>query len=245
MRRALLIVAKAPEPGRTKTRLVPPLTPDEAARLYRAFLLDTLAIACQVDWEHVCMVAPRGARSALVELAPPGVHVREQRGEGLGNALRDAFAHHLACGFERVVLIGSDNPTLPARYVNDASMALDRHDLSIGPTSDGGYYLIGMRVPHLGVFDGITWSTSRVYGQTLDRAAALSLRVAELPAWFDVDEPADLINLQRELESASAEVAPRTRAALSHVCAGTFQSAALSPVNTRACQPSGSAPWNQ
>ena len=119
-----------------------------------------------------------------------------------------------------MVLIGSDNPTLPQSLIEQACAALDADDLCIGPSADGGYYLIGLREPHLGVFDAIEWSTSRVYGQTLARAERLGLRVASLPEWYDVDEPSDLVRLQRA-GRAPETVAPHTRAALQRLVSAT------------------------
>ncbi|MBV9547945.1 MAG: TIGR04282 family arsenosugar biosynthesis glycosyltransferase [Chloroflexi bacterium] len=214
MRRALLIVAKAPEPGRTKTRLVPPLTPDQAAELSKAFLLDTLHLARQLAWERISVVAPAGSATALAPLLPPEVILLEQRGIGLGDALRHAFASHFAESFSRVVLIGSDSPTLPAAFIRQACAALERFDLSVGPSVDGGYYLIGMRQPHLGVFEDISWSTASVFAETLQRAHALSLNVSTLPTWYDVDDAEHLARLRNELRSSPADLAPHTRAAL-------------------------------
>src|ERR1700687_2102729 len=102
MRRALLIVGKAPLPGRTKTRLVPPLSPDEAADLYRAFLLDSVSGGLDLGWERVSAVPPAGARQPLADLLPPRVTLVEQAGHGLGAALASAFDRHLAEGFEEV-----------------------------------------------------------------------------------------------------------------------------------------------
>jgi rSAM/selenodomain-associated transferase 1 len=220
MRRALIVVGKAPVAGRTKTRLVPPLTPVEAAALYGAFLLDSVDLGLGLCWECVSVVHPRGEGAALRELLPREVSLLEQRSVGLGDALTHAFEHHLAQGFDRVVLIGSDNPTLPAAPIEGACAALTTaRDIAIGPTPDGGYYLIGMAAPHLGVFDDIAWSTPRVYAQTLARAAALGLRVHPVPKWDDVDEPADLDRLHLELRSCSPDIAPHTRAALERLAA--------------------------
>jgi rSAM/selenodomain-associated transferase 1 len=214
MRRALLIVGKAPVPGRTKTRLVPPLSSEEAAELYRGFLLDSVSLGLDLGWERVSVVHPAGARQILADVLPSRVTLVEQSGHGLGDALSSAFERHLAAGFDRVVLIGSDNPTLPREPIRAACAALDEHDLSIGPTLDGGYYLIGMRAPHLGVFENVEWSTPRVYAQTVARAVQLGLRVHAVPAWYDVDEPQDLERLRHDLLSLPPDVAPNTRAAL-------------------------------
>lgn len=218
MRRALLIVGKAPEPGRAKTRLVPPLTPTTAAYLYAAFLQDTLGLVPRLGWEQASLIHPAGAGAGLAPLLPASsVRLCEQHGTGLGDALRSAFAEHLDAGFEQVVLIGSDSPTLPQALVERSCAALDAHDVSIGPSLDGGYYLLGLRAPHLGLFDSIDWSTPRVFGQTLGRAHALGLRVHTLPAWYDVDQPADVDRLREHLKTLPASVAPRTRRALDEV----------------------------
>jgi uncharacterized protein len=214
MSRALLIVAKAPEPGRTKTRLVPPLTPDQAAELYESFLLDTLALATELAWERISVVAPAGSSAALGRLVPAGITLLEQRGVGLGDALRSAFASHFGEAFSHVVLIGSDSPTLPAVHIRQACAALERFDVSLGPTLDGGYYVIGMREPHLALFDNINWSSASVFAETLARAHQLRLNVCTLPTWYDVDDASHLLRLQNELRTAPDHVAPRTRALL-------------------------------
>ena len=214
MRRALIVIGKAPEPGTTKTRLVPFLAPDQAAALYHAFLLDAIHLGLQLGWERTSMVHPRGAGSALKAIVPRQVKLIEQHAGGLGGALAFAFEHHFEEGFERVVLIGSDNPTLPAEPIEQACAALDSYDVSIGPTSDGGYYLIGLRRPHLELFEAIDWSTPRVCAQTLARAQQLGLRVRAVREWYDVDGPADLERLHRELRSAPEVIAPNTRAVL-------------------------------
>jgi rSAM/selenodomain-associated transferase 1 len=218
MSRALLIVGKAPVAGQTKTRLaVPPFSPDDAASLYRAFLLDTVQLALGLGWERVSVVHPRASRQVLVDLLPANVALLEQRGDGLGDALAFAFEATLASGFSRVVLIGSDNPTLPAELICEACAALDTHDVILGPSADGGYYLVGMTRPHLGLFEGIDWSTSLVYAQTVARADELELRVHAVPEWYDIDAPAELERLQDELRGCAPNVAPNTRAALDHL----------------------------
>jgi rSAM/selenodomain-associated transferase 1 len=214
--RALVVVGKAPEAGRTKTRLSPPLSPAQAADLSGAFLQDTIALAAASAWDRVSVVYPAsaGAEAVLRALLPPSVHLAAQRGDGLGAALADAFQSHLDAGLGRVVLIGSDNPTLPPSLLAEADRALDEHDLVLGPSADGGYYLIGMDRPYPGLFEGITWSTSVVYQQTLARAEALGLHVASIQEWYDVDTAADLDQLKDELGRASPGVAPATRAVL-------------------------------
>jgi uncharacterized protein len=214
MRRALVIVGKAPVAGLTKTRLVPPLSPEAAADLYRGFLLDSVRLGLNLGWEHVSVVHSQGSGAALEELLPQRICLLEQPGQGLRDALAHAFAWHFAEGFERVVLIGSDSPTLPREPIQQACDALQAYDVSIGPSSDGGYYLLGLREPCPGLFEAIDWSTPRVYAQTWARACLLGLRSHAVPAWYDVDEPADLERLHAELLTLPESATPNTRVAM-------------------------------
>lgn len=215
MRRALIVIGKAPLPGRTKTRLIPPFSPEDAATLYQAFLLDTLTLASSLEWDQTSLIHPVGHGRALRGLVPDRVRLVEQEGTGLGDALGSAFKSEFARGCDSAILIGSDNPTLSAEPVAAAQRALDDGaDLAIGPSVDGGYYLIGMRQPRPGVFEDIEWSTPRVYQQTLERARNLGLRVDTVSAWYDVDEPSDLERLRQDLHVLPQHVAAHTRAAL-------------------------------
>jgi uncharacterized protein len=216
MGRSIVIVGKAPRPGLAKTRLVPPLTYEGAAALYRAFLLDVVDMALGLGWEDTSVVHPADAVAGtdLGDLLPPGVRLRPQAGDGLGAALAGAFRSQLGAGLAPVVLIGSDSPTLTAPLVEAAAHGLATHDLVVGPSADGGYYLIGMSRPHLAVFDAIAWSTSMVFEQTMTRARALGLRTLVLPEWYDVDTVEDLSRLREHLAVLPPRVAAATRAAL-------------------------------
>jgi rSAM/selenodomain-associated transferase 1 len=229
MRRALIVVGKAPVAGSAKTRLAPPLSAQDAAALYRGFLLDTLELAARLEWECTTLVHPRGDGRVLATLlSRTSVKLLEQSAAGLGDALAGAFGYHFAAGCDAAILIGSDNPTLSVHPVLAAWRSLQAGaDLVIGPTLDGGYYLIGMRAPHLGVFEAIEWSTPKVYGQTLERARALGLRVEPVEEWYDVDEPADLERLSREVAEAPADVARHTRRVLERL--RWFKARALAP----------------
>jgi uncharacterized protein len=229
MRRALIVIGKAPLPGAAKTRLVPPLTAEEAAALYGAFLADTLDLARRVGWERTCLIHPSGDAPHL-QHAAAGVSLLEQSTPGLANALRSAFVHHFQNGFDKVVLIGSDNPTLPIDPILAAESALrDASDLALGPTLDGGYYLVGMRRPHVGLFECIDWSTARVYRQTVERAQGLGLNVHAVEAWYDVDQPADLSRLVAELAKLPDNVGRHTRAVLERI---RLEPARAAPVHT-------------
>jgi uncharacterized protein len=215
MRRALVIVGKAPRPGQAKTRLVPPLSPEDAAELARAFLLDTVALGLALGWECVSVVHPIEDGAVLQALLPRGVRCIAQSGSGLGAALRSAFAVHFGEGYERALLIDSDSPTLPSRVLQAACDQLDTHDVTIGPSADGGYYLVGLRQPRPRLFEGIAWSTPRVYVQTLERARGL--RVQSVDEWYDIDTPDDLVRLGADLRQQPAAVAMHTRTILQRV----------------------------
>jgi rSAM/selenodomain-associated transferase 1 len=206
MRPTVLIVAKAPVPGRSKTRLVPPLTAEEAAALQEALLLDTLA-ACrrEVPGTGVLYDEPEDAPH-LRRLVGDETRLVLQSGRGLGDALRGAIAAHARDG--PVALVSGDVPGLPEGAVGRAFEALDAGaDVVLGPAADGGYWLIAMREAHDEPFREIPWSTPSVLALTLERCSHAGLEVALLERWRDIDTPVDLAELAR-LDGAAD--APRT-----------------------------------
>jgi uncharacterized protein len=213
MKRSVIVIGKAPEAGRAKTRLSPPLTAEEAAALYAAFLVDCVDLAFQLQWERVSVIYPptQGSRATLAALLPEGTRLIPQPGRGLQAALSGAFEREVSGGFDRVVLIGSDNPTLPKAIIEEACTRLADHDVVIGPSRDGGYYLMAMSRMHARLFERITWSTDVVYAETLQRASELGLRVFALATWYDVDTVDALQQLVADLERLPAEIAPQTR----------------------------------
>lgn len=217
MRRAICLPGKLPRAGRTKTRLSPPLTLEQAALVYRGFLQDSVALVLGLGWDRVTLAHPEHPEAAreLSALLPPGVELLARPGGGLGGVLAGAFEHLLGQGFDRVVMIGSDNPTLPPERIGAASHGLADHDVVIGPSLDGGYFLLAMTRFHPALFEGIAWSTEVVYRQTIERAATLRLSCLSLEPWYDVDTVAELRQLQAELASLPPTVAPATRAVLS------------------------------
>ena len=198
---ALCIMAKAPETGQVKTRLCPPLSPAEAAELCRCFLLDKIAQVRVVERaEPVVAYAPEGAAPVFEALAP-GFTLVPQRGGELTARLVSVLDRLFADGCEAVILIDSDTPTLPTGLLERAVtlLASGAHDLVLGPSEDGGYYLIGLRRPQPELFEGMPWSTPAVLEETLRRARALGLSALRLPPWYDVDTGADLARLTAEL----------------------------------------------
>ena len=210
------VMARAPVPGKCKTRLTPPLSAHESAALYRAMLQDTFAVLARVGATRlVAMVAPENdGPAALRELAPAPWEQVVQQGDGLGARLAHAFTA-LGEGGDAVALVDSDSPTVPVDPISPALAALEGSERAlVGPCDDGGYYLIGLGAVNrrtLGILDDIPWSTPQVMPVTLQRCASLGLPVAELPTWYDVDDEAALKRLREELAAEPAR-APRTTA---------------------------------
>jgi rSAM/selenodomain-associated transferase 1 len=207
---ALCIMAKAPEAGQVKTRLCPPLAPAEAAGLSRCFLLDKIAQVREVTRaEPVVAYAPEGA-GAVFEALAPGFTLLPQRGGDLTARILSVLGRLFADGSEAAILIDSDTPTLPTVLLESAviSVASGEHDLVLGPSEDGGYYLIGLRRLRPELFEGMPWSTPAVLEETLRRARALGLSALSLAPWYDVDTGADLARLMTVL-AVDAEGGPR------------------------------------
>jgi rSAM/selenodomain-associated transferase 1 len=214
-RRRLLIFAKLPEPGRVKTRLIPKLGPNGAALLYEAFLDDTIArcrTVREVDlevWAAGGESAPDDERggAAYFHGRHPGLRLRDQVGADLGGRLRRAFETAFEERADHVVVTGSDHPTLPIGYVWGAFTFLVTTEVVVGPSTDGGYYLIGLRRrawPKAGaLFADMPWSTPDLLSAARERARSLGLRHVELPEWYDVDDPSDLPRLGRDADADS------------------------------------------
>ncbi|HEX2036783.1 MAG TPA: TIGR04282 family arsenosugar biosynthesis glycosyltransferase [Chloroflexota bacterium] len=211
----IYVVAKAPHPGKAKTRLCPPLTPEEAARLATAFLLDTVenVRAAGLVARVICRDAPE--QEALQRLLGTATTVHVQEGYGLGAALETAFRQGLADGFEAIGVLGADVPTLPPAVLADAFEVVHRGaDVALGPSDDGGYYLLVARTVHPTLFRNMVWSTDSVARITLARCRGAGLGTCLLPLWYDVDDAAGLATLREALLRAPDGVAPHTRAEL-------------------------------
>jgi rSAM/selenodomain-associated transferase 1 len=208
-------MVKAPRAGSVKTRLVPPLAREEAASLAECFARDTVAAVRRVVRDVLVAYAPDDGRDALEALFKDDVLWFAQHGEDLGARIESAASYAFERGHGPVVIVGTDSPTLPPTFVERAvaSLSAGETDVALGPTEDGGYYLVGLRQTFGGLFRNVEWSTSRVYLQTADNASRLGLRVLELPRWYDVDTHADLLRLRDELlsDEASRTRAPSTR----------------------------------
>ncbi len=207
--RTLVVMAKAPRPGLVKTRLTQSLPVEAVTELYRCFLGDTMALARSLGTVDVAIMCPASDVEELTRLAGGVVGVVAQRGEGLAAGLTSVFAHFAAPGRRRVVAFNSDSPHLPASILASAFEILTRQDMVVGPTHDGGYYLVGAKASHPYLFDGDGMGTQSALEALLARARGLQLSVGFTHSFYDIDVESDLARLAAELRLAPAR-APRT-----------------------------------
>jgi rSAM/selenodomain-associated transferase 1 len=219
-------MTKAPEAGKVKTRLTPPLTTVEAAEINGCFLRDIagsiVAAGEKTPALGVAVYTPVGAEAAYENILPRDFYLIPQRGAAFGQRLVLAAEDLLAAGFASVCLINSDSPTVPSSTFVEAVRQLEKpgERVVLGPSNDGGYYLIGVKNLHLRLFEEIDWSTERVSAQTLERAAEIGVEVHQLPAGYDVDDSRTLQRLCHELlGDATNDAAPNSRKFLSDIIA--------------------------
>jgi rSAM/selenodomain-associated transferase 1 len=199
---ALTVMAKAPRAGKVKTRLSPPLTLEQTAAMNVCFLRDTTEnMAGVAGAAGLISYTPVGDEALFEGLLPEGFALVAQRDGDFGQRLLGAAEDILACGFGSVCLIDSDSPTVPREAFAQAVEELGRDGdrIVLGPSADGGYYLIGLKQAHAAVFEGIAWSTGTVYEETCERARGAGIEVVELALWYDVDDAATLEMLKAEL----------------------------------------------
>jgi rSAM/selenodomain-associated transferase 1 len=223
---AIGIFCKTPAAGRSKTRLSPPLRPDECAALSACFIRDLSATIAEVtragDASGYAVYTPFGTEAELRALLPPGFHLLLQSegefGIRLATATRELLKRHAGA-----ILVNADSPTLPASILRDAVDATRRGGVVLSPALDGGYTLIGLSRMYERLFEDIPWSTSKVHQRTVERAREVGVPVTGVPGWYDVDDAASLALLQAELAgdalpfaSEAGAAAPATRAYLAH-----------------------------
>ncbi len=222
---ALAVMTKAPQAGRVKTRLTPPLSAEEAAALNVCFLRDTAAAISRTANKKkalgIAVYTPVGAEAAYEVILPESFQLVPQRGDAFGDRLAAATKDLIELGFTSLCLIDSDSPTVPDEAFSQAVdfLASDDDSVVLGPSDDGGYYLIGLKKLHSRLFERIDWSTDRVLEQTIAAAREISLPVHLLPTWYDIDDRATLSRLCHEFfalngNAGSASAAPATRAFL-------------------------------
>jgi uncharacterized protein len=207
--RVLVIMAKAPTPGSVKTRLTPSLPPQVVTALYRCLLDDTLTLARSLGDVEIAIMCPEADVNALALLGGPGVHVVAQKGEGLAAGLTSVFAHFGEGRQKRIIAFNSDTPHLPSAILEEAFEALAADDVVVGPTYDGGYYLVGAKTSHPALFRGDGMGTASALEQLSERTRVLGLSVSFVDPFYDIDVVEDLIRLAEELERVP-DRAPRT-----------------------------------
>jgi uncharacterized protein len=202
---ALVVMTKAPLPGESKTRLVPPLTFEEAAALARALLIDQLDHVTSFNGAELFVAfAPQNAAAFFHALVPSGFCCFSQEGEDLGQRMSHAFRHLFTRGFESILLMGSDLPPIPLQTFDTAYALLSAGpDIVLGPAEDGGYYLVGMRRLVVDIFEGIHWSRADVLDRTLEKIERAGLSYELLPLWHDIDKPEDLVRLYTEQQASA------------------------------------------
>ena len=205
----LVIMAKAPKPGVVKTRLAQSLPLAAVVELYRCLLDDTMALARSLDDVDVAIMCPASDVKDLSRAIGDSIPIVAQSGDGLAAGLTAVFAHFAAAGRRRVVAFNSDSPHLPASILESAFRALAQTDVVVGPTHDGGYYLVGATASHPDLFAGDGLGTTNAYEALLGRVRALGLSVSLTDPFYDIDVADDLSRLACELESVPGK-APRT-----------------------------------
>jgi len=207
--RTLVIMAKAPKPGMIKTRLLESLPSPAVTALYRCLLEDTLALAKSLTMVEVAVMCPQSDQDELAHLLGSTVEVIAQTGEGLAAGLSSVFRHFTATGRQQVIAFNSDSPHLAPSVLDFAFEMLATHDVVVGPTHDGGYYLVGAKAAHPSLFEGDGMGTRSALDRLLMRTKALELSTGLTEPFYDIDVANDLILLARELRLAPGK-APRT-----------------------------------
>ncbi|MBV8212608.1 MAG: TIGR04282 family arsenosugar biosynthesis glycosyltransferase [Verrucomicrobia bacterium] len=205
----LVIMAKAPRPGTVKTRLIPSLPLQAVTEFYRCVLQDTLSLARSLIDVQIAIMCPKSDVDELALFAGDGVCIVAQKGEGLAAGLTSVFAHFSEDHQRRIIAFNSDSPHLPRSVLEAAFETLGLHDIVVGPTDDGGYYLVGANAAHPTLFTGGAMGTSSALERLLSQARVLELSVGCTDPFYDIDVAGDLIRLARELQLAPDQ-APRT-----------------------------------
>ena len=200
----LLIFVKYPEPGSVKTRLAKHVGDTNAAHLYRLFVEEILNRTEDENFRRMIFFSPPGKKSEMMDWIGADWEMHPQAGNDLGEKISTAFQFAFKQGAKKVVIIGTDSPLLGKATILKAFDGLDINQSVIGPSSDGGYYLLGLSAFHMELFRGVDWGTSRVFAQTVSRLNKLHIKFTPLEEHFDVDTVDDLMVLKQELQKISA-----------------------------------------
>ena len=201
MNRWLVLFAKEPKKNNVKTRLQPCLQTGSSEGIYKAFFRDVVEIARQIECENkIIAYESENNNPEFISKIAPDFKIIKQTGKDLGERMYQIFwwiLHHKA---HHVIIIGTDIPTLPPENLQMAFKQLSHHDIVLGPSLDGGYYLIGLKKPHREIFTNIGWGSNQVLNQTVSKINKMHLKAAFIPRWYDVDDQDDLNRLMKELK---------------------------------------------
>ncbi|MDD5408721.1 MAG: TIGR04282 family arsenosugar biosynthesis glycosyltransferase [Candidatus Omnitrophica bacterium] len=201
MKDLLIVFAKEPKAGKVKTRLQGYLSKKMCVKLYKAFLTDTLELARGLKcFDKVLAYTSTARQPEYLRTIAGGFLFYKQTGRGLGERMHNAFKFARRMNSHKTVLIGSDSPNLPAKYIKEAYGRLDKSDIVLGPSQDGGYYLIGLKEPCGMLFKGIKWGSETVFDNTVKNAENTGKKLSILEKWYDVDDYAGLALLKKDLE---------------------------------------------
>ena len=195
MKQAWILFTRVPKPGRTKTRLLPILSPEQCAGLHTAFLQDLAVLSAQVEADLFVAYTDDPDWEMLKDVFPGAKNFFPQAGNGLGEKMYHALRHVLELGYDWVILTGADLPRMTKAHLLGGFAALQKADIVLGPTSDGGYYLVGMSKPHRAVFENQSYGGATVLENALVAAEKAGLTVSLADICDDVDTPEDLRNL--------------------------------------------------
>lgn len=210
MEKKIVIMTKVPQAGEVKTRLQPFLSAQQSAAISVCFLQDAEQKAKTVTQNLVIAFSPAESRNLLADILQTEPILVEQAGENLGARMYHAFTFAFLHGSDAVVMIGTDSPTLPREFITQAFEFLEtKADAVLGKTSDGGFYLIGLRKIEQRIFEDVEWSSPRTFEQTKRNIENLNLSLSEIPVWYDVDTPEDFKRLTKEL-AEKPRLAPKT-----------------------------------
>jgi rSAM/selenodomain-associated transferase 1 len=223
-------MAKAPRPGMVKTRLMQSLPSPAVMALYRCLLEDTLALAKSLTSVSVAVMCPEPDQDELEQLVDNSVQVVAQKGLGLAEGLTSVFRHFTADGNQHVIAFNSDSPHLPRSILENAFEILAAYDVVVGPTHDGGYYLVGAKTSHATLFENEGMGTGSALDKLISRTKTLELSIGRAQLFYDIDIANDLIQLAQELQIAP-DKAPRTAAWFSE------WEHAVAPLRQRANEP--------
>ena len=210
MKKTIVIMTKVPQAGKVKTRLQPYLTARQSAEISVCFLQDTEVKAKTVAQNLIIAFSPIEMKNLLIDILQTKPILVEQKGENLGERMFHAFEFAFSCDSDAVVMIGTDSPTFPAKFIEQAFMFLETQSNAVlGKTEDGGFYLIGLRKSDKRIFENVEWSSPKTFEQTKQNIENLNLKLREIPVWYDVDTSEDLERLEKEL-AENSQFAPKT-----------------------------------